>query len=129
METRLSKQSAERVAPTTDRPVVRPAVDVFESEEEILLIADLPGVSSERLTIHVEKDDVTVEATSALSGLGDDTTPLLREFGVVEYRRSFVLPRGIDRERISADLDAGVLRLHLPKAENVKPRRIPVTAA
>jgi HSP20 family molecular chaperone IbpA len=95
------------------RAGVAPRCDVFENKDEVLLVADLPGVEQDGLRIDVSDDRVTLEGK--------------RE--AYDFRRSFVLPDGIDREKITAELKNGVLGLHLPKAAAVKPRRISVKAS
>jgi HSP20 family molecular chaperone IbpA len=92
------------------RPAVAPVVDVFENKDEVLLVADLPGVDSESLRVDVEEERLVIEARR----------------GEWDYRRAFVMPDGIDRDKIEAKLKNGVLHLHLPKAAAVKPRRIEV---
>ena len=104
------------------RPAVAPAVDIYESAEELLVVADLPGVAQDRLAVRVEKGELTFE--------GRRTEAAEREQGaegVPDFRRSFVVPQGIDAEKISADLRAGVLRIHLPKSASLKPRQIPIS--
>lgn len=108
------------------RVVVAPAVDIFENNDEILVIADLPGVTSEGLNIHFDKDQLFIEATA--EPLVDGHTPLFREFGSVDYRRIFELAPGIDVEKIAADLKDGMVSIHLPKSAATKPRRIQITA-
>ena len=95
------------------RPAVAPRCDVFENKDEILLVADLPGVAQDGLRIDVDEERVMLEGK--------------RES--YDFRRSFLLPDGIDREKIDAELKHGVLWLHLPKAAAVKPRRITVKAS
>lgn len=106
----LKRDTAEAVR---QRPAVQPAVDVYENADEVLLVADLPGVDTDALRVHVEDDRLLIEARR----------------GDWDYRRAFVMPDGIDREKISAQLSAGVLRLTLPKAAAIKPRRISVKAS
>lgn len=106
------------------RPAVAPAVDIYESAEELLVMADLPGVTQDRLAVRVEKGELTFE--------GRRTAAAEREQGaegLPDFRRSFVVPQGIDSEKISADLRAGVLRIHLPKSASLKPRQIPISVS
>lgn len=108
------------------RPQVSPRVDIYENNDELLLLCDLPGVKESGLKISLEKDQLTLEAQ------GDDDVSgasVLREFRSTDYHRSFVLPGGIDTQRASADLRNGVLWLRLPKSEAIKPRRIEVKPA
>ncbi|AUX20193.1 molecular chaperone Hsp20 [Sorangium cellulosum] len=106
------------------RPAVPPAVDIYENAEELLVVADLPGVAQEHLAVRLEKGELTFE--------GRRTEAAEREQGadnLPDYRRSFVVPQGIDADKISAELQAGVLRIHLPKSASLKPRQIPITAS
>lgn len=118
-----TKRQAENVS---QRRTVTPLVDVFENEKEVLLLADLPGVPKEGLEIQVDADTLT------LSGKRPDETPgslLAGEYRVSDFRRSFTVPPGIDRDRIEASLVQGVLRLHLPKLAALQPRRISVKSS
>lgn len=105
------------------RPSMAPRVDIFENDQEVLLIADLPGVEKEHLNINVEKDQLTLWGGRRQEVVG---TPLSGEFMDIDYHRAFIVPPGIDVDKISADLRQGVLYLHLPKSEAVKPRQITV---
>ncbi|MCA9514761.1 MAG: Hsp20/alpha crystallin family protein [Myxococcales bacterium] len=110
-----------------DRPVVRPAVDVFENQDEILLVADLPGVTSESLSVDLEDDRLTIHGRRA-KGPGDDARLLMGTDTAWDYRRAFTVPDAVDVEKIKANLEDGVLTLHLPRHERTKPRRIHVKA-
>ncbi|MFZ5760485.1 MAG: Hsp20/alpha crystallin family protein [Thermodesulfobacteriota bacterium] len=101
-----------------------PDVDIYVNDEEILLVADLPGVHRDNLTISLENDTLTIEAKSGIEFVG---SPQRREFDQVEYRRVFTLPKGIDREKCTADLQLGVLTMRLPRAGAGKPCQIAVT--
>jgi len=92
-----------------------PAVDVYESEHELLVVADLPGVTQERLDIQIDPPELRIEAKA------DGAE------GVV-WRRSFTLDERIDGPKVSAELKNGVLTVRLPKADEVKPRRIAIRA-
>ena len=100
-------------------------VDIYENEEELLLIADLPGVKADNLTIHMDKNDLTIEG---LRTPAKHDSSLVEEFASFDYRRAFVVPPGIDEKKIKAETKHGVLRLHLPKSEAAKPRQIQVKA-
>ena len=102
-----------------------PAVDIYENEQELLLRADMPGVSSETLNIDLDKDQLTIEGRR---GAEPEGAVLGREFVSVGYRRRFQLIEGIDFEKVSAALQDGVLTVKLPKAEALRPRRIEVKA-
>lgn len=107
------------------RPAVAPPVDIHENADEILVVADVPGARADSVTVKVEKNELYLHARrdDGLEGralLGGQPAP--------DYARTFVVPRGIAAERISAEMSNGVLRIHLPKSEAVKPRRIQVKA-
>lgn len=104
------------------RPVVAPAVDIYENADAIVLLADLPGVAQEGVSLNFEKDELRIDATTR--DLSDSGSPLFREFAARDYRRAFQLAPGIDVENITADLKGGVLAVTLPKAAALKPRRI-----
>lgn len=121
--TKTETNTPERVS---KRPVVIPAVDIFENKDEILVIADVPGTDSEGLNVHFDKDQLFIEATSGT--LEDEVKPLFKEFAKVNYRRVFELAPGIDVENITAELKNGVVSIHLPKSAALKPRKITINA-
>ncbi|SFQ30901.1 Molecular chaperone IbpA, HSP20 family [Variovorax sp. OK605] len=105
-----------------------PPVDVIEDINGITLYADLPGVSREGLNLHVEASTLTIDAESALKvaeGLKISHT----EVALGRFRRVFTLSKELDTEKVTAELDQGVLTLRLPKTEHAKPRRIDVQVA
>lgn len=102
-----------------------PAVDVYEDESGITLLADMPGVSRDRLELHVEGDALSIEGSvAALTPEGLE--PVYAEVRVSRYRRSFTLSRELDTARIDASLKDGVLTLRIPKQAHAQPRRIQV---
>lgn len=105
----------------------RPDVDIVENEHEILLLADLPGVRSEDIEIQFERGMLTLHARVE-QRQAQEVRWLAREYAVGDFRRSFQVSETIDGSRISAETKDGVLVLHLPKQEAVKPRRIEVKA-
>ena len=115
--------AAEKLA---QRPTVAPFVDIHENADQILVLADLPGVIQDGLKIHLEKGELSFEAQRADAG---EVGPGQNSSGLPDYRRSFVLPQGIDHEKIAAELKNGVLHIHLPKAAALKPRQIPIRAS
>jgi HSP20 family molecular chaperone IbpA len=108
-----------------ERRFIAPRVDVFENDREVLLIADLPGVAKEDLSVHVDADTLVLEGTRK-SDLTAAT--LTREYEKLDYKRSFNLPAGIDREKIEAELVSGVLTLKLPKLAALQPKKIAIRA-
>ena len=117
----------EGVKRTRAKRVYKPAVDIIEKNEDIYLIADMPGVDNKSVEVTLEKDTLTI-----FGRVEPEDHNGLRltesEYGVGDFRRTFSLSDEIDRERIQASVKNGVLRLKLPKAEAVKTRNIPVKA-
>ncbi len=100
-----------------------PPVDIFESKEGLVVVADLPGADKSDVDVRVENDTLTLQAT-AKSGLPID--PLLREYELHNYHRQFQLGETVDQEKIKAEMKHGVLVINLPKKEAAKPRKITV---
>lgn len=103
-----------------------PPVDIFESKNELTVMADLPGVEKDGLNVHVEEDVLTIEGRVRHDSRKGS---VLNEYDLVDYWRQFRLSEEIDAERISAELKHGVLTLRLPKAEPAKPRQIEIKAS
>jgi HSP20 family molecular chaperone IbpA len=102
---------------------VAPAVDIFETENALLVVADLPGVGKEQLQLGIERTLLTIEGNPSVGAEPN----LYREFGTAGYYRRFHLPDNLDLNQTTAELKDGVLTLTLPKAAAAKPRRIEVT--
>ncbi|MBK7580325.1 MAG: Hsp20/alpha crystallin family protein [Myxococcales bacterium] len=116
----------EKLEKRSDRPTLAPRVDVFENDREILLLADLPGVSREALTIQADGDVLSLDARRTGAPAG---ALVAAEYKPVDFKRTFAIPPAVDRERIEAKLEAGVLWLHLPKRAALTPRKVPVRVA
>jgi HSP20 family protein len=112
---------------TRDVPVFIPPVDIYESDGELTLLADMPGVSPENVEIDLNNNQLTIKGAAAKHENGGRA--LLREYAVGDYFRQFTLSEAIDRGKIAASMKDGVLRVVLPKAEAAKPRKIDVQAA
>lgn len=110
---------------TTTGPVFTPAVDIFETEREIVLLADLPGVKANDLTIDIKESVLTLDGR-VLTPEGKDEVDVFREYYMGKYYRQFTLSQLIDQSMIGAELKDGVLRLTLPKVEEASPRKITV---
>lgn len=105
--------------------VFTPAVDIFETERELTLLADLPGVAKDDLTIDLDNNQLTIVGeVGAPEGSGE--VDILREYRTGRYFRQFTISDAIDQSKIEASLTDGVLRLALPKVQAEKPRRIAV---
>jgi HSP20 family protein len=107
--------------------VFAPRVDIAEVEDNMLLYVDLPGVKSEDVDVRFENRELQIRGKVTPAAA---TRPhfLLNEYGVGDYYRAFSVTDDIDAEKIRADLNDGVLTVHLPKAEALKQRRITVNA-
>ena len=101
-------------------------VDIYDRAEEIVLVADLPGVSSDALDVHFDRGHLAVRGRVAASAVPRECG--LQEFRTGDFVRTFEVSEGIDASGISAELKDGVLTLRLPKAEERKPRKISVKA-
>ena len=102
---------------------MQPPVDIYEAEEGLVVLADLPGVSPNDLKLRLEDNILTIQAQAKHL---IEAEPIYREFELYNFFRQFELSDEVDQERISASLNHGVLRLYLPRAEKAKPREIPV---
>lgn len=112
--------------PVERRELVQAPVDIYESPEEFLLIADVPGVNEANLKIRLERSELTFEARTAKE---EGRVLHCDQRMVSGYSRRFSLPGGIDGGKVSARVKDGVLYIHLPKSEQLKPREIPVRAS
>jgi HSP20 family protein len=109
-------------------PVYTPAVDIFESDDSISLLADMPGVKAQDLKIDLRESVLTLSGRVATDESAAES-PVLRESAPGTYFRQFTLSEHIDQAKIDAQLTDGVLRLELPKQERAKPRQITVKVA
>jgi HSP20 family protein len=111
---------------TRPGPVFVPPVDIFETETALTLLADMPGVTREGVTVDIDNAELTITGEVAARKEAG-RRPLLEEYATGTFRRVFTLSERIDQERITASMEKGVLRLVLPKAERARRRRIEVT--
>jgi len=105
--------------------VFTPSVDIFETDRELTLLADLPGVNAENLSIDLRENTLTLTGEVEPFERADEEDILI-EYEIGKYYRQFSLSNVIDQSKINANLTDGVLRLTLPKVEEVKPRKIEV---
>jgi HSP20 family protein len=112
--------------PTQAGVYYSPAVDIYESEDAITVLADLPGVDKDLLDVDVEDRQLTI--TGRVAQPEERFQPLYREYGIGGYTRSFRLGDTIDPSKIGASLKDGVLTLVLPKADRLKPRKIEISS-
>lgn len=122
------KEKAEVTAPaeqTKPGLVFTPAVDIFETDTELTLLADMPGVKINNLNIDLNENVLTLDG-DVESPEGADETDIIREYRTGKYQRQFTLSQVIDQSKIDAELKDGVLQLKLPKIEAATPRKITV---
>jgi HSP20 family molecular chaperone IbpA len=126
-----AKEKAEVAGPTEQtRPglVFTPEVDIFETDKDITLLADMPGVKAENLSIDLRENVLTLDGeVKAIET--EKEVDVFREYQTGKYYRQFNISEMIDQKNIDAELKDGVLRLTLPKVESAKPRQITVKAA
>jgi len=114
----------ERKEPAKDTRRIVPPVDIYETSNDVILIADIPGVTKENLQLDIDKDELTIRGTFEEQNTGGEK--LIGECIYGEYNRTFTLGDIIDREKIAAKLENGVLTITLPKHERVKPKKISI---
>ncbi len=119
VEARLSEE-------TRDLPGRTPAADIYETEHEVIVVADLPGVDPATLDVTLENHVLSFSGRSQPAEVQGEL--LYSESGPAEYRRSFTLTEQLDSEKIAAKLRNGQLRITLPKVARALPRKITVAA-
>jgi HSP20 family molecular chaperone IbpA len=102
-----------------------PLADIFETDEALTVVIEMPGVEKKDLHVSLENDVLRVDGQIDFAKY-EGMEPLYTEYNVGHYTRSFALSNKIDQERITAQLDNGVLTLTLPKAIQAQPRRIAI---
>jgi HSP20 family protein len=117
-------QAVQHGQPDVQRAFFSPRVNITESKEGYLLEAEMPGVSKDGLEISLENNELTLVGRRSTAYPGAQL--LYRESVDRDYRRVFTLDPTIDASKIDARMENGVLKLHLPKAEQLKPRKIKV---
>ena len=123
-----AKEKAEVTTPieqTRAGLVFTPAVDIFETDKEITLLADMPGVKADDLTIDLRDNTLTLSADIASVDNANEEE-ILVEYETGRYYRQFTLGELVNQEKIDAKLNDGVLRLSLPKVEKATPKKIAV---
>jgi HSP20 family protein len=104
---------------------LEPPVDVLESADNVLVVADIPGASAETIDVRVENDTLTLQAKRPANAQ-DSGPALAREYEEVDFARSFRIPAGIDTANITAEAKNGTVVVRLPKAAAAKTRKIDV---
>jgi len=127
-ETSLQKRETPlaQTEPVRSGPIYIPAVDIVEKDDSLLLFADMPGVRAEDLDIKYERGTLTLYGKVEPRQDAQKTTYWLKEYGVGDFCRTFEVGEGIDAAKITAEFKDGVLTVHLPKAQELMPRKITV---
>jgi HSP20 family molecular chaperone IbpA len=113
---------------TRARKAYVPRVDIYETNDEIVVVADMPGVDENSVDITLEKNILSINGFVE-PARPDNYSLAYAEYEVGDYQRSFTVSDEIDRDNIQAAVKNGVLHLHLPKAGPAKTRKIAVKAA
>jgi HSP20 family molecular chaperone IbpA len=125
----LSVQQKKELAPKEEKTVPAryyvPNTDIYETDEALTLVMEMPGVEKKDVTVQLENDVLRVEGRIDFSKY-EGLEPVHAEYNVGHYLRSFTLSDKIDQEGISAELGDGVLTLTLKKAKAALPRRIAI---
>jgi HSP20 family protein len=103
-----------------------PSTDIYETQDALTVVMEMPGVGKEDITVALENDRLRVEGQIAFAKY-DGLEPVYTEYNVGHYARAFTLSNKIDQEKISAQVEDGVLTLTLPKVKEAQPRRIPIS--
>ena len=111
--------------PTTPGRVFSPQVDIFEDDQALTIVADMPGVPSENVSIDLQNDVLTLTGLPSVS-TPDQEEVVLQEFDTGKFFRQFTLSEVIDQANIKANLNHGVLRVTLPKTGPAQPRKIEI---
>lgn len=102
-----------------------PTTDIFETEDALTMVLEMPGVDRDNIEVSVENGVLTVEGKINF-GKYEGLQPVYSEYNIGPYRRTFRISSRIDQDKISAEMRDGVITLVLPKAEEAKARRIEV---
>jgi HSP20 family protein len=124
-ESSPTREPTRREPTRAEEMYVPPPVDIYEDEQGLVVVADLPGAQPDALDVRVEQGILTLQARATHVAPAE---PVYREYELVGFFRQFQLPEEVDVARITADFKNGVLTLRLPRAERAQPRRIQVQA-
>jgi HSP20 family molecular chaperone IbpA len=121
--TDLTKKEQSTVESTRNLRQITPLVDIYENDNEILLHAEMPGVTKDDVAVNIDNGTLTLSGVRSIGGEG---AAEWEEFGDLEYQRAFSVPQTINVSEVSAELKNGILALHLPKSEAAKPKQIEI---
>lgn len=119
-----SRDAAER---TRTRPLYAPRADIYETDDGLVILVDMPGVPAEAADVTLEKRVLTIRGQTQ-DRAPEGFSPVYREYTPGDYERVFTLSEDIDAERIEAQVKGGILRLFLPKAGPAEAKRVQIRA-
>jgi len=125
LEVQQKRELQRKEEETTPARIFLPTTDIYETDQALMVVMEMPGVEKANVGINLEDGVLTVEGRIDFSKY-QDLQPVYTEYNIGNYRRSFSLPETVDQEKIRAEMSDGVLTLTLPKAEKAKPRKIEV---
>jgi HSP20 family molecular chaperone IbpA len=111
---------------TRDKPLYVPRFDIWETDDELVLCGDMPGVTNDDVDIRFENRELVIHGK--VQPRNEQAQYVYQEYGIGDYHRTFTIGEAIDSTKISASMRDGVLTVHLPKTDQMKPRRIKVAA-
>jgi HSP20 family molecular chaperone IbpA len=126
LQVQKKREVQQKQESTTPSRQFMPVTDIFETDQALSLIVEMPGVKRENVDVQVENDVLTIQGRIDFSNY-EGLQPVYTEYNVGDFTRSFQLSSKVDQGKIKAQLKDGVMTLVLPKAEKAKPRKIAVT--
>jgi HSP20 family protein len=126
LEVQEKKELVSKEEKTVPARYYVPTTDIFETEDALVVLMEIPGVEKKDVEVNLENDALRVEGRIDY-GKYEGLEPLYTEYNVGHFARSFALSNKIDRQQISAELSDGVLTLTLKKAKEAQPRRIAIS--
>lgn len=108
------------------RRVIQPLVNIIESDKEIILEAEMPGLSKEDIIIEIKDSELLINAKARGDEVNKGYTVIYRERCPYEYSRSFILSEAIDKDKVEAHYENGILKIILTKVESAQPKKIEI---
>jgi HSP20 family protein len=125
LEVQEKKELVSKEEKTVPARYYVPSTDIYETEDALTVVMEIPGVEKKDVEVHLENDVLRVEGRIDF-GKYEGLEPLYTEYNVGHFARAFTLSNQIDQQQIGAQLEDGVLKLTLRKAAEAKPRRIAI---
>ena len=123
IESRSKKELETKEESTVPGKYYLPDTDIYETEQALTVVMEIPGINKDAIDIHLEKDELSVRAEVDLANY-DNYQPAYTEYNVGHFKRRFSLSNKVDQDKIEANVENGVLFLTLPKAEEAKPKKV-----